>query len=97
MNFSDALYHIKRRYRLSRKGWNGQDMFVFLVPDSTFEINRQPLLHLYPEGTQVSYQSHIDIKTSDGTILPWTATQTDILAEDWFLYRKNTTNTPTTN
>lgn len=83
MNFSHALVDIKEGKKLERKGWNGKDMFVFLVPGSTFIVNRPPLLGIYPEGTEINYHAHIDIKSVDGTIVPWLASQTDILAADW--------------
>ena len=83
MNFSMALDRIKQGHRVARKGWNGRDMFVFLVPGSTFKVNRPPLLGIYPEGTEINYHAHIDMRTADGQIVPWLASQTDILAEDW--------------
>lgn len=83
MNFSDALYHLKNGARLRRAGWNGKGMFIYLVPGSTFEVNRAPLLGILPEGTKVNYLPHLDMKTADGSFVPWLASQTDILANDW--------------
>ena len=81
--FSHALELVKKGKRVARKGWNGKGMFVFLVPGSTFKVNRPPLLGIYPEGTEINYHAHIDMKTADGQIVPWLASQTDILADDW--------------
>lgn len=53
MNFSDALTAIKIGKRVARAGWNGKGMFIFLVPGSTFIVNREPLLSILGEGTQV--------------------------------------------
>ena len=83
MNFSDALNVLKHGERVYRRGWNGKNMFIFLVPGSTFTVNRPPLLGIYKEGTEINYHAHIDMRTADGTIVPWLASQTDILAEDW--------------
>lgn len=83
MDFGLALQEIKRGNRVARLGWNGKGMFVFLVPGSTFQVNRAPLLGIYPEGTTINYQSHIDMRTADGSIVPWLASQSDLLAEDW--------------
>ena len=83
MEFQSALTLLKANHRVARSGWNGKDMFLFLVPGSTFTVNRPPLLGIYPEGTEVKYHAHIDMKTVDGTIVPWLASQTDLLAEDW--------------
>lgn len=83
MDFSQALIEIKAGKKVAREGWNGKGMFVFFVPGSTFNVNRPPLLGIYPEGTEVNYHAHIDMKTADGMIVPWLASQTDVLAEDW--------------
>lgn len=83
MNFSQALDAIKQGNLISREGWNGKGMFLFLVPGSKFVVNREPLLTIMGEGTEVSYCPHIDMKTADGKIVPWVASQTDLLSEDW--------------
>ena len=83
MNFGAALQALKNGQKVARKGWNGKGMFLFLVPGSVFKVNRAPLLGIYPEGTEINYRPHIDMKTVDGEIVPWVASQTDVLAEDW--------------
>jgi hypothetical protein len=83
MNFGEALNALKSGEKVARSGWNGKDMFLFLVPGSTFKVNRAPLLGIYPEGTEINYQAHIDMKTAQGTVVPWLASQSDVLAEDW--------------
>ena len=83
MNFGTALDFIKGGLKVRREGWNGKGMFIFLVPGSTFKVNRPPLLGIYPEGTVINYHAHIDMKTADGQIVPWLARHTDMLANDW--------------
>lgn len=83
LNFGDALTMLKAGRKVSRKGWNGKDMFLFLVLGSTFKVNRPPLLGIYPEGTEINYRSHIDMRTAQGDIVPWVASQSDVLADDW--------------
>lgn len=85
LNFSDALLLVRMGHKIARQGWNGKGMFLFLVPGSTFTVNRAPLLGIYPEGTKVDYCPHIDMRTADGKIVPWLASQTDLLAEDWLV------------
>ena len=82
-NFGQALEELKAGRKCWREGWNGKDMFVFLVPGSQFKVNRPPLLGIYPEGTEINYQAHIDMRTSGGQVVPWLASQTDMLADDW--------------
>jgi hypothetical protein len=86
VNFGDALALLKAGKRVQRAGWNGKGMFIFLVPGSTFKVNRPPLLGIYPEGTEIRYHGHVDMKTADGMVVPWLCSQTDMLAEDWGLY-----------
>lgn len=84
-NFGIALSALECGLKVAREGWNGKGMFLFLVPGSTFKVNRPPLLGIYPEGTEINYCPHIDMRTADGKIVPWLASQTDVLAKDWFV------------
>ena len=83
MDFSKALTAIKAGALVSRSGWNGKGMFVFLVNGSTFTVNREPLLSILGAGSVVNYLPHVDMKTADGTIVPWLVSQSDLLADDW--------------
>ena len=83
MDFGAALYELRLGQKVARSGWNGKGMFIFLVPGSTFEVNRPPLLGIYPEGTEITYRPHIDMKDAEGKVVPWLASQTDMLADDW--------------
>ena len=68
MDFSSALRFIKDGKKLSRKGWNGKGMYLELqTPDS---MSKMSLPYIY-------------MKTVDNHLVPWLASQTDILAEDW--------------
>jgi hypothetical protein len=82
--FSGALVALKQGRRVFREGWNGEGMFLFLVQGSTFNVNRPPHLGIYPEGTEIRYHAHIDMKTAQGDVVPWVASQTDLLADDWY-------------
>lgn len=83
MTFGEAIQALKQGKKVQREGWNGKDMFLFLVPGSQFKVNRAPLLGIYPEGTEITYQPHIDMKTAQGTVVPWVASQSDLLSTDW--------------
>ena len=77
MNFSDALNILKDGVRIAREGWNGKGMWVFLVGSTEYSI------HCWssPEGN--NNYPFIAMKTADNKTVPWLASQTDILAEDW--------------
>lgn len=83
MNFGQAIEALKEGKKVSREGWNGKGMFLFLVQGSKFKVNRAPLLGIYPEGTEIDYHAHIDMKTAQGYVVPWLASQADMLSEDW--------------
>lgn len=85
MNYQNALSGLKNGKCLSREGWNGKDQFIFLVPGSSFVVNRRPLNVIFPEGTLIQYQPHIDIYTAQATVSPWLASQGDQMADDWIV------------
>jgi hypothetical protein len=84
--FGDALQHLRAGARVTRDGWNGRGVWLVLVPGSTITVAAgRPLGDAAPElvGEQVDYRPHIDMKTADGQIVPWVASQSDLLATDW--------------
>jgi hypothetical protein len=83
MNFSEALILIKQGKKLARLGWNGKNMFVYLVHGSEFEVNRAPLNAIYQMGTKIKYRPHIDLKAADDTCGVWHPSDSDLMAEDW--------------
>jgi hypothetical protein len=67
-NFGWALAQLKEGQSVTRSGWNGKGQFLTLqVPD---EHSKMSLPYIY-------------ITTVDGNRVPWLASQTDMLAEDW--------------
>lgn len=83
--FGSALAGVRRGERWARPGWNGKEMWIYLVPGSRFGSDkaRPPLNTYFDEGTQIEYRPHIDMRTADGSLVPWVASQTDLLADDW--------------
>ena len=69
MDFGDAVKKMKYRGgRFTRAGWNGKNMYIELqVPD---EHSKMTLPYIY-------------MKTVQGDLVPWLASQTDMLADDW--------------
>ena len=53
MDFGQALHALKNGQKVEREGWNGKDMFLFLVLGLHFKVNRSLLLGIYPEGTLI--------------------------------------------
>lgn len=82
MNFSEALALVKTGSKIAREGWNAKDQFVYHVPaaahEPTTDIAREEF-----NGEIVPYGAYLAIKTVQGIVVPWLASQTDLLAEDW--------------
>lgn len=68
MDFGDALLALKAGFRVARRGWNGKGMYIELqVPDRHSKMQR-PYIYMSPV---------------DGAFVPWVASQSDLLANDW--------------
>lgn len=82
MDFSDALRQLAKGAQIARKAWV-KGAFLYLVPGSHFNVNRKPLLGIYKEGDEVDYRPHVDMRTASGEHVPWSATHSDLLGDDW--------------
>lgn len=77
INFSEALKELKKGKRLVRKGWNGKGIFIELQkPDKNSKMNK-PYIYIDTTNLKSDYPNVIRGK------VPWTASQTDLLASDW--------------
>jgi hypothetical protein len=88
LTFGMAVDQLKKGKRVARAGWNGKGMFLVLVPGSqnlTVDEGRPLAKAGVPVGTKFNYLPHIDMFTVQGDFVPWLASQTDVLAEDWQL------------
>jgi len=86
LNFGDALALLKVGKQVAREGWNGKNMYLYLVPGHMFAVDKaRPPLDKLASTATVSYRSHIDMRTAQGDFVPWVASQTDLLAEDWVI------------
>lgn len=83
-SFSDAIRYLKRGFRVARKGWNGKDMWLGMVTAENYII---PIPVGVDEDTEdgeiKGLLPWIGMKTVDDKFVPWLASQTDMLAEDW--------------
>lgn len=70
MSFGLAIEAMKKGMKVAREGWNGKDMYLQYEKAKDFEYSE-----MLP---------FIIIKTVQNTFVPWLASQTDILSDDWF-------------
>jgi len=88
MDFGKALNILKNGGRVARKGWIGEGKWLALTKGSTIpkDLARSgAVLKLAEEGVdEITINDHIDMRTADGSICcGWTASQADMLSEDW--------------
>jgi hypothetical protein len=82
VSFSKALDALKSGSRIARVGWNGKGMWLRLVTSRGFVT----IPGENDEGSvTLSLSPYIEMKTADGCLVPWLASQTDLLAEDWWV------------
>ena len=82
MKFSGALNHLEHGEKVSRTGWNGKGMFLYLIPANSYQA--QTDIAKAEFGDSVPYGAYIAIKTVQGTVeAGWRPTTMDMLADDW--------------
>lgn len=80
LNFGQALAYLKRGACISRAGWNGKGMWLMLITNWTVAVS-------YAERVEGLFPApFIGMRTADRNFVPWLASQTDILAEDWVVH-----------
>lgn len=84
MNFSQALEFAKQGHRISREGWNGKGMFVFMVNGDAI---KQAVHEHYGDPATEAYdvRDFLMMFTAQHDLVPWVASQSDILADDWLV------------
>jgi hypothetical protein len=82
LTFGFAIEAMRAGLKLAREGWNGKGMFVFYVPPGRNQPTTMAAREFFGGG-MVPYREYIAMKTVDGEVVPWLASQTDMLAEDW--------------
>jgi hypothetical protein len=82
MNFSVALRVLKAGKKIARAGWNGKNMWLQLVEMDYYSVLPEKIDGI-KTGPEWNLLPWIGMKTSDDKFVPWLASQTDILAEDW--------------
>lgn len=75
MTFGEALIELKDGKKMSRLNWNGKNMWIQLKwPSENSEMTLPYIFIEYPKG-HPAYPN--------GSKVPWLASQTDLLSEDW--------------
>lgn len=67
MNFGQALALLQAGYAVTRNGWDSGTWLKLQAPDAN---SKMTLPYIY-------------MKTAQGDLVPWLASQTDLLSNDW--------------
>lgn len=91
MNFGQALDALKAGAYVTRKGWNGKGMFLWLKTGTVIEAEWCHDIKLREiaekNGGTIEALPTICMKTADNKVLTgWVASQSDVLADDWQLH-----------
>lgn len=86
MDFSYALVAVKAGAKIFRDGWNGENQYVVRqkgYPDG-IPINKNTAEATGGvEGAICVFRPYLMFCAADGEFVPWVATQSDLLADDW--------------
>ena len=76
-DFGWALDKMRHGFAVRRRGWNGKGIFIKMqVPDEHSKMT-SPYIYIDTTGLQT------DNAFAPRSCVPWLASQTDMLAEDW--------------
>ena len=79
MTFGLALEALKKGFKVARKGWNGKGIYIELqVPDEHSKMTL-PYIYIVTNGLVT------DNPDAPKGVVPWLGSQTDLLAEDWYI------------
>lgn len=84
LTFGYAVEAMKAGKKVSRSGWNGKGMFLYYVCEGAYPAKMEAIQGLF-ENNLVPYRPYIALRTAQGDVVPWCSTQSDILAEDFFV------------
>lgn len=83
-DFGAAIHLLKSGEKVARQGWNGKGMYLFLVNGDAVA---KSIGDCY--GNPEQFENNLPVldaiymKTAGHKLVPWLASQTDVLAEDW--------------
>ena len=81
LDFNIALQFVKQGFKLSRKGWNGKNQYIFKIDCSNF-------IKLNEEHNKLrnNIWDAIGFMSTTGLQIGWIATSTDMLTDDWYVF-----------
>lgn len=100
-SFGEAVEALKEGKRVSRDGWNGKNLFVFMQVPSIISRDIVPNMQSLPQSVKdefyirlnglavaegvIKYTDQLALVSPDNTITGWAPSVSDALAEDWII------------
>jgi hypothetical protein len=97
--FGNAIWALKQGKRVTREGWNGKGLFVFMQIPATINADIVPKMQSLPDSVksyfqkrfeatpdgihQIHYSNQMALVTPENNIQGWAPSSADTLAEDW--------------
>ena len=78
-DFGEAIKHLKRGFKVARKGWNGKNQHIELATNISYTMNGEVV---NCNHDAIGNKAIAFVGTS-GIQMGWLASQADMLAEDW--------------
>lgn len=83
LSFGLAIEAMKQGFKVTRAGWNGKGMFLYHVGADYYPAKTDAAKSFYGENSLVPYDAYIAMKTATNNVVPWLASQNDMLSNDW--------------
>lgn len=77
MNFGQAIEAMKKGEAVLRRGWNGKGIYIRMQRPDKHSKMTSPYIYIDTTGLAT------DNPDAPKSLVPWLASQTDMLAEDW--------------
>lgn len=77
MSFGEALEALKAGKKVRRRGWNGKGIYIELQRPDEHSKMTLPYIYIVTNGLVT------DNPDAPKGVVPWLASQTDMLSEDW--------------
>lgn len=79
-SFGEAVRELKNGKRVARKAWGNNKIYLVFVTKGYFDVG----ISITGEDCK-ELSPWIGMRTVGAKFIPWTATQADILADDWYI------------
>lgn len=84
-SFGTAIELLKTGVKVSREGWNGKNQYIQLATNISYKTMDGEIVNC--EHNNIGNKAIAFVGTS-GVQMGWLASQADMLAEDWIVYKE---------